>query len=239
VADGWPRGAELRVGGHRHRGDPGLCRPLGARDRQFLCRPRALCALRAVAALDHRRTRPGLARRRTSSPTSPPPHSRATSRCWRRDRSLRRSRSSSSAPTAVGSSTSTPLTLRARRRSQTCSRWSTSAAPGRILLHLGQDGARRPPGLGKLTPLLRLGIATRSAEDFGRPRAFRAALARSISACLASSIAWSSLAVVLRSFEAVSVMPSCLIAQPNAETQPDYSRDRQPPTVASALQTTS
>jgi Potassium-transporting ATPase A subunit len=113
------------------------------------------------------------------------------------------------------------------------------AAPGRILLHLGQDGARRPPGLGKLTPLLRLGIATRFAEDFGRPRAFRAALARSISACLASSIAWSSLAVVLRSFEAVSVMPSCLIAQPNAETQPDYSRDRQPPTVASALQTTS
>ena len=95
--------------------------------RQFLRRPRARRALPAAAALDRRRAGPGLAGRAAEPRrlTSTRPPSKADSRCWRRGRPRRRSRSSSSAPTAAGSSTSIPrIPTRTRRRSRTCSRWS-------------------------------------------------------------------------------------------------------------------
>ena len=138
--DDRPRGAELRLGGGRHRrhgGRRARLRPARHRGaRQLLGRPRAHHAVRAGAASrscsawsrlagrhpDLRRPDhlpdPRGAHDRRHRRRRPAGHAASTA-----GRSPRRSRSSSSAPTAAATTTSTrPSRSRTRRRSRTSSR---------------------------------------------------------------------------------------------------------------------
>ena len=165
-----------------HRGHPGLCRPFGTRDRQLLRRPRARRAVRAAAALDHRRARAGLAghaaeprplRRRHHDRGQAAGAGAGAGRLADRDQAARHQRRRVLQRQLRPSLREPDAALEPARDGL------HPADPGGVLLHLRQDGARPPPGLGDLRrdggPLRRRARRRLRRRAGGQPAAGRSA----------------------------------------------------------------